>query len=214
VTIGIEPTRPETGFGYIEIGTRLPGAGGRAFGVRRFLEKPDRPTAERLLARGGVLWNGGIFAWSVARILAELRCHLPEVVGPIDLAIRRGTQRALARAYGAIPSVSIDTGVLERARNVAVVRAGFAWSDVGSWAAVADLWRRTGDGNAERGVVVSVDSEGCVIDAQDRLVAVLGVRDLVVVQTADAVLVCPKSRAQDVRLVVDELRRRRLMRYL
>jgi mannose-1-phosphate guanylyltransferase len=214
VTVGIAPDRPETGFGYIEVGALMPGSGGRAFRVRRFREKPDRATAVRMIARGGVLWNAGIFAWTVRRILDELRRHVPEVLEPLEAAVRRGTPRALARAYAAIPSVSIDTGVLERAGDVAVVRATFAWSDVGSWNAVGDLWRRPGAANAVRGNVIAVDSDGCVVDAGDRLVAVLGARDLVVVQTADAVLVCPKVRAQDVRLVVDELRRRRLTRYL
>jgi mannose-1-phosphate guanylyltransferase len=109
---------------------------------------------------------------------------------------------------------AIDTGVLERADAVAVVPAAFPWSDVGSWAAVADLWRDGPARNAVRGNAVVVESEGCIVDAGTRLVAIVGARDMVVVDTPDAVLVCPKDRAQDVRLIVDELRRRRLGRYL
>src|SRR5262249_29571855 len=158
--------------------------------------------ARALIEAGGVLWNAGVFAWRATRILAELRRWLPEVVEPIERAVRVGTPAALARAYRRIPAVSIDAGVLERAERVAVVPAGVPWSGVGSWAAVADLWRNGTDTNAVRGRVVAIDSEGCVVDAGARLVAVLGVRNLVVVDTPDALLVCPRERAQDVRLVV------------
>ncbi|MGH7893427.1 MAG: mannose-1-phosphate guanylyltransferase, partial [Candidatus Binatia bacterium] len=211
VTLGVEPTHPETGYGYIEVGA--PVEGQEAHHVVRFIEKPDQARASALIAAGNVLWNAGIFAWRVERVLAELREWVPEVVEPIARAIRDGGAKALARAYRRVPRVSIDTGVLERARAVAVVRATFPWSDVGSWAAVEGLWRRDGDPNAVRGMVVALDSRGCVVDAGSRLVALLGVEDLVVVDTPDAVLVCPKHRAQDVRLVVDELERRRLGRY-
>jgi mannose-1-phosphate guanylyltransferase len=213
VTLGVTPTHPETGFGYIQVGPALDGPED-AHVVARFLEKPDHARATALLAQGDVLWNAGIFAWRVERILAELRRWVPDVLEPLEHALRARGATALARAYRRIPAISIDTGVLERAEKVAVVRAAFPWSDVGSWAAVADLWRDGDQPNAVRGPVVAVDSTGCVIDAGTRLVAVLGVRDLVVVDTPDAILVCPTTRAQDVRLVVDELRRRRLERYL
>lgn len=212
VTIGVRPTHPETGYGYIQVGPIL--GNGPAHAVSRFLEKPDRARATALLAGGDVFWNAGIFAWRVARILDELRRWVPEVMAPLEAAVARGTPAALGRAYRRLPSVSIDTGVLERAERVAVVPATFPWSDVGSWAAVADLWRDGDAANAVRGTAVLVDSAGCVVDAGSRLVALLGVSDLVVVDTPDALLVCPKDRAQDVRRVVDELRRRRLGRYL
>ena len=213
VTLGVTPTHPETGFGYIQVGPALEGPED-AHAVARFLEKPDHARATALLAQGDVLWNAGIFAWRVERILAELRRWVPDVLEPLEHALRTRGSTALARAYRRIPAISIDTGVLERAERVAVIRAAFPWSDVGSWAAVADLWRDGDQPNAVRGPAVAVDSTGCVIDAGTRLVAVLGVRDLVVVDTPDAILVCPTTRAQDVRLVVDELRRRRLERFL
>ena len=214
VTIGVAPTHPETGYGYIQVGERLETSGPPAHAVARFLEKPDAARARALIDQGNVLWNAGIFAWRVGRILDELRRWVPEVMAPLEAAVARGTAQALVRAYRRIPSVSIDTGVLERAERVAVVPATFPWSDVGSWAAVADLWRDGSTGNAVRGATVLVDSAGCVVDAGSRLVALVGVQDLVVVDTPDALLVCPKARAQDVRLVVDELRRRRLRAYL
>jgi mannose-1-phosphate guanylyltransferase len=214
VTIGVPPTYAETGYGYIQVGAALGAEVEGAHAVARFVEKPDAARAAALLAAGDVLWNAGIFAWRVERILAELRRWLPELMAALEAALRRGTARALARAYRRVAPVSIDTGVLERAEAVGVVRATFPWSDVGSWAAVADLWRNGADRNAVRGNAVVVDSDGCVVDAGARLVAIVGAQDLVVVDTPDALLVCPKDRAQDVRLVVDELRRRRLGRYL
>jgi mannose-1-phosphate guanylyltransferase len=214
VTIGVPPTYPETGYGYIQVGEPLGPATDGAHAVARFLEKPDRERAAAMIAGGDVLWNAGIFAWRVERIVAELRRWLPDLMTPLEAALRRGTAAALARAYRGLPSISIDHGVLERAESVGVVRATFPWSDVGSWAAVADLWRDGDAANSIRGTAVVLDSAGCVVDAGDRLVALVGVRDLIVVDTPDAVLVCPTGRAQDVRLVVDELRRRRLGRYL
>lgn len=212
VTLGVPPTRPETGYGYIRPAAALAGTRGRAAWVARFVEKPDEIRA-RLLIRQGCLWNAGIFAWRARVILAALRRHLPAVLEPIEAAMRAGSAAALARAYRRVPSVSIDTGVLERADRVLAVRARFRWSDVGSWAALAEVWGTGRDGNATRGRVVAVDSQRCLVDAGERMVAILGVEDLVVVDTPDAVLVCRKDRAQDVRRVVDELGRRRLGRY-
>lgn len=214
VTIGVPPTYPETGYGYIQVGDLLGAAEEGMHAVARFIEKPDRARAETLIAAGDTLWNAGMFAWRVERILAELRRWLPDLMGALEPAVRRGTATALARAYRRLPAISIDHGVLERAEHVAVVRATFPWSDVGSWAAVADLWRNGDAANAVRGLAVLLDSAGCIVDAGSRLVALVGAKDLVVVDTPDAVLVCPTDRAQDVRLVVDELRRRRLGRYL
>jgi mannose-1-phosphate guanylyltransferase len=214
VTLGIEPTRAETGYGYIEVGGPIDDGGAAAHWAARFIEKPDLARATALLATGRVLWNAGMFAWRVDAVLEALRRWVPEVVGPLERAQAQGGSAALARAYGRIPSVSIDTGVLERAERVAVVRAAFPWNDVGSWAAVESEWRRTGTENAVRGRVLAIESRGCVVDAPARLVALLGVEDLVVVDTPDALLVCPKARAQDVRLLVDALARRGLGQYL
>lgn len=214
VTFGLEPSYPETGYGYIRAGAPLAGNDGRVAAVEAFVEKPAHARAAALIAEGGVFWNSGIFAWRVAEILRELRRQLPGMVERLETALEGGPAR-LARVYRTLPSISIDHGVLERAERVAVVRARFPWSDVGSWAAVEPFWRRNGNGaNSVRGRALPVDSRGCVIDSPTRLVALLGVEDLVVVDTPDAVLVCRKDRAQDVRLVVEELRRRGLGRYL
>lgn len=211
VTVGMPPTHGETGFGYVRPGAAIRGVRGARW-AKGFVEKPQAATARRLVA-GGALWNGGIFVWRTRVILAALRAHLPALMGPLEAALARGGPRALTAAYRRLPAVSIDHGVLEHAERVAVVPARCGWSDVGSWAALEALWRN-GDGNAVRGRTVMVDSRGCVVDGGRRLVAVLGVDDLVVVDAPDAVLVCAKDRAQDVRLVVAELRRRHLERYL
>ncbi|HWP67506.1 MAG TPA: sugar phosphate nucleotidyltransferase, partial [Candidatus Limnocylindria bacterium] len=214
VTLGVRPTCPETGYGYIRPGAPLRGAAAGAAWVDAFVEKPPLARARRLLA-AGALWNSGMFVWRVDRILEELQQLLPEVYEPLARAVHAGGASALARAYRRLPSVSIDTGVMERAERVAVVPADFPWSDVGSWAAVGALWRGgAADGAAARGRVVAVDSRRCVVDSPERLVALLGVDDLVVVDSPDAVLVCRVDRAQDVRRVVAELERRGLGRYL
>ena len=214
VTLGIPPTHPETGFGYIEPGRNVEGAFGHAQWVKRFIEKPAAPRARRLVADGKALWNAGIFAWRVDAILAALRAHAPGVLAPLERAVQRGTAAALRAAYALVPSISIDYAVLERATQVAVVRARFRWSDVGSWAAVEPFWGGAGAVNAVRGRVVAVDATGCVVDSPDCLVALLGVDNLVVVDTGDVILVCPKARAQDVRQIVDLLRRQGQDRYL
>jgi mannose-1-phosphate guanylyltransferase len=213
VTLGVRPAHPETGYGYIRWGRPLTGTRGRAAWVEAFVEKPIRRRAQALLATGRALWNAGIFVWRVDVILAALRRLLPDVMTPLESAFEAGG-RALAAAYPRLPAVSIDVGVLERASRVAVVRAHFPWSDVGSWASLAALRAGSNGRNALRGRTLPIDSRGCIVDGGDRLVALLGVEDLVVVDTPDALLVCRKERAQDVRLVVEALRRRGLGRYL
>lgn len=210
VTIGLRPARPETGYGYLRLGAPVRGTRGRAACVTAFIEKPSRTRAAALLAQRNVLWNSGIFAWRVTTILDALRAYLPAVVGPLE----RGAGHHLATIYPRLPSISIDRGVLERAERVVAVRGRFPWSDVGSWASLAALWSGDNGRNAVRGLALPIDSRGCLVDSPERLVAILGVDDLVVVDTPDAVLVCRKDRAQDVRLVVEALRRRGLARYL
>ena len=215
VTLGLRPTRPETGYGYIRPGGAVRGTSGRVAWVEAFIEKPAPRRAAALLATGRVLWNSGIFAWRASAILGALRAHLPALVAALERALDRRDPAALAAAYRRLRPVSIDTGVLERAARVAVVRARFAWADVGSWAALEGFWRTGSNGhNAIRGRALPIDSRGCVVDSPRRLIALVGVDDLVVVDSPDALLVCHKDRAQDVRLVVHELRRRGLERYL
>ena len=210
VTVGITPSRPETGYGYIETGEEIAEGVHRA---RRFVEKPNRQRAEQFLAAGCFLWNSGMFFFRADVILSAIAKHLPglsEALDAFDEAATRGEEDAVVRErYAGLPSVSIDHGVMEKAERVAVVPGSFGWSDLGSWMSAWELSPRDPLGNAVRGEVVTVDARGCYVSAPaGKLVALVGVRDLVVVDTEDALLVVPKEYAQDVRDVVEELKKK------
>jgi mannose-1-phosphate guanylyltransferase/mannose-6-phosphate isomerase len=216
VTIGIAPRRPETGYGYIKLGAPLLRDGGEkrrrvdAFRVERFVEKPDRKRAEKYLATGKYVWNSGMFVWRASIVVEELRRYAPglaaagtEIANAMSApAVEEARLREL---YERAESVSIDYAVMERSKRVAVVPAEFGWSDVGSWAALDDIAAKDERGNIITGRVVNVDSQRSIVYAQDRVVATIGLDNLVVVDTPDATLVCAKDRAQDVRKVVDAL---------
>jgi mannose-1-phosphate guanylyltransferase len=218
VTIGIPPSRPEVGYGYIELGEPLPGEGSGAHAAAAFHEKPSRATAEDYCESGRFLWNSGVFVWRAGTFRAALERHLPQTAAalrPLAAArTRRAFDLALRRAYRRVEAISVDHGVMEKADRVAVVTAEFDWNDVGSWAAMAELWQVDDSGNAVRGEAVVLDALGNVVLAERRIVAVLGVDGLIVVDTPDALLVCDKSRAQDVRKIVQELDRRGRRRVL
>lgn len=209
-TIGIAPTRAETGFGYLEVDAATPGA---ASPVRRFVEKPDRATAEAYLASGRYLWNAGMFCMSAARLLRELDQHLPATGRAVrDIAAGRADPR---EAYPPLVSISIDHAVMERAARVVTVPASVGWDDIGSWAALPALRGSDGDGNTAVGPAVIVDGAGNIaIGDDDTLIAMVGVSDLVVVKAGDAILVVPRADAQDVRKIVEALSARGLARYL
>jgi mannose-1-phosphate guanylyltransferase len=216
-TIGIKPSRPETGYGYLKIGPRLAARGrkGRAAAnkVERFVEKPDLVTAARYLADGGYLWNSGIFAFRADVILEEIRRAMPvlgEQLDAIDAAFGKPTyKKTLARIFPECPSISIDYGVMEKSKRIAVVPADFGWSDVGSFAALPDVKPTDRLGNVAEGDAIVVDAHNVVVLAKGgRPVAVVGIDDVVVVDAGDAVLVCRRDRAQDVRQAVEELGRR------
>ena len=200
VLVGVRPTRPETGYGYIEPGAPL--SPGKARAVKRFVEKPVLARARSYLKRG-FLWNCGIFAWRAEDFLATAEKTMPEVAQAFrPLQVRRVTRRLLERAYAASPTVSVDYGVMERADNCAVIPARFAWDDLGSWPALA----RLGTGSSfTHGTVIAEESPGLVAWAEQGVVAVVGVPDVVVVHTPDATLVVRKDLAQEVRSVVAKL---------
>jgi mannose-1-phosphate guanylyltransferase / mannose-6-phosphate isomerase len=216
VTIGITPTRPETAYGYIKAGEALPEyAVGDALPHRadRFVEKPDAERAAAFLAEGGYSWNAGIFVLGVARVLDEMEAFEDtaeiartarwlagaQAAGEVDADEARGR-------FGALPSISIDYAVMERSEHVAVVPSMLSWSDVGSLEALGDVSEPDGSGNVRVGRGVDIDTRNSIIYGVDRLVATLGVEDLMVIDTADATLVARKDRAQDVRFVVDALK--------
>jgi mannose-1-phosphate guanylyltransferase len=205
VTIGIAPDAPETGYGYIERGADIPG-GHR---VRRFTEKPDRARAEEFLASGRYLWNAGIFVWRVEVIRAALRRHLPEAAEALrDIVAHWGDHAHFAAVYAALHEVSIDYGVLEKSDSVVVVDGDFGWDDIGSWGAVRRLRSADAEGNVLEGRIVALSSARNYVAGGKRLVALLGVDDLVVVDTEDALLVCAADRVQEVKRILEELERR------
>ncbi|MCC8363950.1 mannose-1-phosphate guanylyltransferase/mannose-6-phosphate isomerase [Lysobacter sp. A6] len=206
VTFGIVPTIPETGFGYIE----ADGAGAGVRAVMRFVEKPDLATAERYLASGGYYWNSGMFLFRASRVLAELQRFRPDIVDAcrkaFDDAKRDGDfVRLDPAAFTACPSDSIDYAVMERTDAAMVLPVDIGWNDVGSWSALWDVTTRDAQGNAHHGDVIAVDSRNSYAYAR-RLVALVGVDDLVVVETNDAVLVARKDRVQQVKDVVAQLK--------
>lgn len=215
VTLGVRPTHPETGYGYIKVGVTRDHQQPRAFRVEQFKEKPTAGVARRYVTSGEYLWNAGIFAWRTDVIRAELARRLPEVHAVIaKLPLR--SPRVPRRAYESLRSLPIDIAVMEPAARssgppVAVVAADFGWTDVGSWVAASALWAHDGQRNAVRGRAVLIDCSGATVygDAsRTGVVALIGMRDTVVVETRDALLVCPADRAQEVRTVVAELERR------
>jgi len=210
-TIGLVPTRPETGYGYIELG------GARADGareVRRFVEKPDRERAEQMVRSGSFLWNSGFFFFRADAMMDAIERFLPALsdgIRRIDRAAAEGREtQALRELFPTLPSISIDYGVMEKLSPLAVVPGNFGWTDVGSWQTVWELARRDAAGNAAPPHAILVESRGNYVadlrsSPSGKTLALLGVDDLVVVETDDALLVMPRSRSQDVRHVVAAL---------
>ena len=211
VTFGVDPTAPETGYGYIEGGEIIEGSVRK---VVRFAEKPDLETAKSYLASGRYLWNAGIFLFSPQVLLAEMERLAPEVVEASSKALaaarRTGTTVDLDEAaFAACPSISIDYALMEKTDRAAVAPIGVEWADVGSW---SELWRlgpRDEAGNFRHGDAVLIDTEGSLVWADSKTVGVIGLKDVVVVQTEDAVVVLPRSRAQEVKQLLEQVKARR-----
>jgi mannose-1-phosphate guanylyltransferase/mannose-6-phosphate isomerase len=210
ITFGIQPTRPDTGFGYIKARAT---EGTEVLAVVRFTEKPDLATAQRFLQEGGYYWNSGMFVWRASAILAEIERHLPDVSRRIQTIVAEGRatgnfQGAVEKHFADIPSISIDYGVLEKSSEVALIPCDIGWNDVGSWHAVHEISAKDKDGNALQGNVIALDCKDSLIRAEKRLVAAIGVENLCVVETADAVLIAKSDQTQRVRDVVDVLQQR------
>ncbi len=216
VTLGVNPTAPETGYGYIKPNMRnqLEAQGAlKGYRVRRFIEKPDVAKARAMLRSGGYFWNSGIFLWKASTILDELALYQPKLLRDIKKICRlqnssAGLNDNVMKMYGRLPSMPIDTAVMEQTSKAAVVPVSFVWSDIGSWSSVGDIASKTKAGNVVNGNVVDLGSENSVLFGNHRLVATIGLKDMVLVDTPDATLVCPKSRAQDVKEVVSILKKR------
>ena len=212
VTFGMRPTEPHTGFGYIEMGEPLADVPG-VKAVQSFTEKPDLATAQRLVAGGRHSWNSGMFVATASMLIAELREHAPAVLAAARAALESAARdldfiRLGAEAFHAAPAISIDYAVMERTRHAAVVPADLGWSDVGSWDALWEASPRDAAGNVVQGPVELLDCAGSYVRSEGILTAVLGLQDVVVVVTDDAVLAMPRSRAQDVKKMVERLKAR------
>ena len=217
LTIGIRPTGPETGYGYIQRSeeTVAMQSGSPAWKVNRFVEKPDRQTAEQYLLSGEYFWNSGMFVWRPSVVLAAIEQFLPELSNVLDKisAAFDGPNEydEIAKLYRSIDPVSIDVGIMERAQNVLMLPGeAFTWSDVGSWSSWSEARAEEsadGDGNIAEGDAIFVGTRNTTLVGQRRLIAAVGTEDLIVVDTPDALLVCHRDKAQDVRVVVEELKK-------
>ncbi len=213
LTFGIVPVRPETGYGYVKLGTVILEVGSTAvYEVDRFAEKPDISTAQEYVTSGRYMWNSGMFVWKAAHIINAFDTHLPAV----STAMREilpvlntpEESRALPQTYDKVQAVSIDYGIMEKAGNVVCLPIDVDWNDVGSWASIDGVWERDSAGNAIRGEVVSLHSENCIVSSPHKLTALVGAKDLIVVDTGDALLICAKQSAQDVRELQEILKAR------
>lgn len=222
LTIGIKPTSPETGYGYMQMfmenDDHNPYLSKGVYRVKTFAEKPNLPTAERFLASGDFLWNSGMFIWRVDAILKEIERCLPELYNElrtIEPTIGTSTYpTALEKAYGMIRGISIDYGVMEKAEKVFVIPGDFGWSDIGSWDEVVRLSGKDERGNSITGKVIQKDTSSSYIYSPDKVVATIGVEDLIVVNTPDALLICKRGKSQDVKEIADYLKRKQMNEYL
>ncbi|WP_164478889.1 mannose-1-phosphate guanylyltransferase/mannose-6-phosphate isomerase [Methylophilus methylotrophus] len=210
VTFGIEPTQPETGYGYIQSGAELKACDG-CFDVARFVEKPDAATAQQYLDAGNFYWNSGMFLFKPAVFLTELQQYAPAMVSAVSNAVAQSYKdldfvRLHEASFAESPSDSIDYAVMEKTKLAAVVPASMGWNDVGSWTALKEVQPNDADGNATRGDVFLKNVKNTLVRAEDRFVAAVGVKDLLIVETSDAILVAHRDCAQDVKNIVDHLK--------
>ena len=216
VTIGISPSRPETGYGYIQIDEKE--VSNDVFKVLNFAEKPNYSTAVRFVESGDFFWNSGMFIWKASTILEEIKIYLPELYEGLE-KIRKaiGTEdfkEVLTNVYGLVKKISIDYGIMEKSSRVYLTKGNFKWSDVGSWEAVYELSPKDEFGNAKIGKVYNESSQNSFIYSPEKFVAVIGVDNIVVINNDDALLICDRHRTQDVKNVVDYLKINELTEYL
>jgi len=220
ITIGIKPTYAETGYGYIQKSTKLQKKDGISiFKVKTFAEKPNLETAQRFLQSGDFLWNSGIFIWKVGQIMAEIDEHLPELGQ--DLAIIKNAvnktkfNKTVRDVYSRTKSISIDYGVMEVAKRVCVIQSDFPWNDLGSWEAVYNISKKDKNGNVVDGEnSILLDSKNNYFYSKKKIIAAIDIENLIVVEVADAILICKQDQSQNVKKVVEILEREELEKYL
>jgi mannose-1-phosphate guanylyltransferase len=208
VTIGINPNKPETGYGYIQIDDK--DSDENIHKVLTFAEKPNLATAKRFMKAGDFLWNSGMFIWSVDAIWEEIKTHMPDLYSGINEIYTAyetdDFKKVLREVYGQLKSISIDYGVMEKSKNVYLTKGYFDWSDVGSWEAVYELTEKDGNDNAKIGEVYSSDTFSSYLYSPNKFTAVIGGHNLIVIDTKEALLICDRNHAQDVKNIVDYLK--------
>jgi mannose-1-phosphate guanylyltransferase len=219
ITLGIRPTSPESGYGYIEAGDQVDRVQEHKFyKVASFHEKPEVERAKHYLEKGNFFWNSGMFVWQAEAVLAEMKNYLPGLYGDLyrlkPFLGTDGLDQQINRIYPDLESISIDYGVMEKADNVLMIPADFGWNDLGSWASMAQIWPKDDQSNAHQGEIMAMESRGNIVFSQQKLCVLLGVDDLVVVDTDDALLVCPVNRAQNIGKILDLMKQRGMEEYL
>lgn len=208
VTIGITPDYPETGYGYIKFNPHV--TEGQAYAVDRFVEKPSLELATEYIATEEYLWNSGMFAWKVSSILENMKRFIPDTYnGLLDIKEHIGQatyEEELARIFSGFTSISIDYAIMEKAKNIFTIPGSFGWDDVGSWLAIERIKKSNELGNVVSGNVITVQSKNCIIEGSRKLIATVGVSDLVIVDTEDATLVCQKNATNDIKKVIENLK--------
>lgn len=208
VTLGVKPTRPETGYGYLKLSRSSAVSGQKAYKVERFIEKPNLKNARQFVSSGDYLWNGGMFLWRAETILKAFDRWMPEIRD-----IWESSSSEVEQAYPRMPAISIDYGIMEKADNVMTFALDCGWDDLGSWTSLESLadvlQTRQSCGVVNQGEVLALDSGGNIVDAPKRLVALLGVENLIVVEHGGALLIAHKDRAQDIKLLVDQVKKQR-----
>ncbi|MEK7703164.1 MAG: mannose-1-phosphate guanylyltransferase/mannose-6-phosphate isomerase [Nitrospirota bacterium] len=212
VTMGAKVNRPETGYGYIQKGERISSFQG-AYQVERFFEKPNKEKAVAYFQNGSFYWNAGIFVWKVSTILEEINRFLPELGEGLKTICQDEKMEAISEIYPKFPAISIDYGVLEKSDKLAVIPSEIGWEDVGSWSALDEILPHDTDGNILTGNVVNIGSKDTIIYANQRVIAAVGLQDIVIADTDDATLICSKGSAQEVKQVVEVLKRRKVEEY-
>ncbi|WP_105618997.1 mannose-1-phosphate guanylyltransferase [Vallitalea okinawensis] len=219
VTLGITPNQPETGYGYINFDDNYKHFyGDNVYKVNKFVEKPDYSTACYYVETGTYLWNSGMFIWNVRTIFNNFKKYLPDHYKRLlTIEGSLGTdeyKEVLDREYNQFESISIDYGIMEHAENIYVLPGIFGWDDVGSWTALNRIHSKDINGNVVKGKVVSLDTNNCIIEANDKLIATIGLNDVVVVDSEDAILICDKNNAQDVKKILTRLKEDEELKYL
>lgn len=216
-TVGIKPTRPDTGLGYIKVGRKFENS--RLHAVEKFVEKPNEEVAEKYLASGEYLWNASYFVWRADKLIAMYEKHAPDIYKHMKEILRvvgqQDSQKVIDKIYKSMPKEPIDTAIAEKVEDIAVVPADLGWSDIGSWATLYDLLSSTkGTHTVSEGNHIGVDDKNCLIYAQDKLLATVGLEDIVIVDTPDVTLVCNKNKSQDIKKLIEKLKEQKQDKYL